>query len=183
MTDILYTHYRAWQNDEDNKYISERTGVSFLEYLNMLDQGEDGSHKLWVVSEKGKLYPNERVTVGPGLRHVVIFAESGFGERGSGAGQIKFDAKNSELIFVADPKPAYGTTDPNAPDMGAWGYGGVFSVLGFMVMPEEIQRLGFSFNTPEEMSRYFWEFGDAIISSEELWLNPPLILISHGFSP
>lgn len=181
MTDILYTHYRAWQNDEDNKYISERAGVSFLEYLKMLDQGEDGTHKLWVVSEKGKLYPNERVTVGPGLRHVVIFAESGFGEGGSGAGLLKFDKINSELIIMADPI-SHVTTDPNEP-VKHWGYLDVFYPLGFMIMPEKIQRLGFSSSTPKEMSRYFRKFNSAIFSSEELWFNTPLILIPHGFSP
>ena len=61
----MYTNYMAWQRDEDGKYLTERKSVPFTDWLDRLAKGEDVGYHLWVVTEKGKGYPNERIYVDP----------------------------------------------------------------------------------------------------------------------
>lgn len=98
---LLYTHWKAWQYDEGNKYFDQRKGVTFEDYQKMVDQGGDGSHKMWVITKKGEGLPNEEVVISPKTKIVTVYVNAlkVWGETGA----ILYDKESDTLIFKTSP--------------------------------------------------------------------------------
>lgn len=156
IVDVLYTHYRAWQHDQNDLFISERSGVSFLQYLERLDSedGFDGGHLLIVRSTADRLYADEEpVYVTPESTDIISAKGEWEFDNEPGIGGIVGDrnillGESGELILVERMKCSdesdFACLAPSA------SYRSLINLLSQMSLPFEQQTANFS---EEEIDR------------------------------
>lgn len=148
LSDVLYSHYSAWQHDQDNKFLDDRKSVSFQDYLKLISDGGDGSHILLTNTSKDTVLPNEQVKINPLYDIVVLFTNKG--NYVESWGGFSYDPSRKILIARIRPYLTYSDisalpTDLREDYKKSTGYMNLASLLQTMSYPERYQKGSLSF--------------------------------------
>jgi hypothetical protein len=133
-TDVWYIIYKAWQHDGDNTNYSQRKDVSFTDFLQMANDGEDVSISHWVITDKSKIYPNEEDKIDPTkLNIVMIFTDY---DRENG---FQYDSETNTLISIHYLTSGPGA-EPDSVDARANGYMQFINRISFLALPTDLQK-------------------------------------------
>lgn len=133
-TDVWYIIYKAWQHDNNNADLQERKNISFTDFLQMANNGEDISISHWVITEKNKIYPDEEDKIDPTKINLVMIFTDYTKENG-----FLYDKSSNSLIAINYLSSEPGT-DPDSYAARSNGYPTFVISFSALAFPTDLQK-------------------------------------------